>query len=154
MGTQFAKLSAGERFFNSLMSKLFRLGWAPHYGHELEVVGRKSRALHRTAVNLLELDGTLYLVAPRGETQWVKNARAAGEVALRRKATRTRYRVRELETDKRAAVLQAYLARYASQVARFFSVSTDAPVSAFEAIASRYPVFQLEALATPDRVGG
>ena len=33
---------------------------------ELRVVGRRSGAVRTTVVNLLELDGTTYLVAPRG----------------------------------------------------------------------------------------
>jgi deazaflavin-dependent oxidoreductase (nitroreductase family) len=45
----------------------------------LEVRGRKSGQPRRVPVNLLTLDGTRYLVAPRGHTQWVRNLRAAGE---------------------------------------------------------------------------
>lgn len=144
--TQHTTLSAGERFFNTVVSKLFRLGWAPRYGHELEVVGRKSGEIHRTPVNLTELDGVLYLVAPRGETQWVKNARAASEVTLCRRSSRTRYRVREVPVSERAEILQGYLRLYESQVTRFFSVRADAPIEEFRAIAAQHPVFVLEAL--------
>ena len=42
-----------------------------------------------TPVNLLELDGERYLVAPRGNTQWVRNARAAGGGRAARWAQRT-----------------------------------------------------------------
>ena len=44
----------------------------------LVVRGRTSGEPRSNPVNLLELDGERYLVAPRGNTQWVRNARAAG----------------------------------------------------------------------------
>ena len=44
--------------------------------------GASSGEPRRTPVNLLTVDGTRYLVAPRGETQWVRNLRAAGEGQL------------------------------------------------------------------------
>jgi len=146
MSTDFTKLGATERFFNGVMGQLFRLGWAPSYGHQLEVVGRKSGEVRRTPVNLLEHAGMLCLVAPRGETQWVKNARASGEVTLVRKASRTRYRVRELPESERAPVLKAYLTRYESQVARFFSLRADAQLAEFAAVAAQHPVFVLSAV--------
>jgi deazaflavin-dependent oxidoreductase (nitroreductase family) len=139
-------LSATERFFNGLLGKLFRLGWAPAYGHELEVVGRKSGSVHRTPVNLLEQGGVRYLVAPRGETQWVKNARASGEVTLCRGASRARYRAVELPVAERAPILQDYLKRWENQVARFFTVRADAPLADFAAVAEQHPVFRLEAV--------
>ena len=40
--------------------------------------GRTTGKLHHTPVNLLTIEGTEYLVAPRGETQWVRNVRHAG----------------------------------------------------------------------------
>jgi hypothetical protein len=141
----FTTLSATERFFNGLMSKLFRLGWAPSYGYELEVVGRKSGVVHRNPVCLLEQGGVRYLVAPRGETQWAKNARASGEVTLIRGSSRTRYRVVELPVDQRAPILQAYLKTFESQVARFFAVRADAALADFEGIAAQHPAFKLEA---------
>ena len=52
--------------------------------HVLEVRGRKTGALYSTPVDLLEERGTRYLVAPRGYTQWVRNAEISGEVTLRR----------------------------------------------------------------------
>ncbi len=44
----------------------------------LEVKGRKSGEWRRTPVNLLVYEGNRYLVAPRGETQWVRNMRVSG----------------------------------------------------------------------------
>ncbi len=41
-----------------------------------------------TPVNLMEIGGKPVLVAPRGRTQWVRNAEAAGEIALKRGSKR------------------------------------------------------------------
>jgi len=139
------KPSGVERFFNKLAGFAFRKGWAPEYGHELEVVGRSSGRVYKTPVNLLRVEGKLYLVAPRGETQWVKNARAAGTVSLTRRATSKRYRVTELEVGQRPKILAAYLDAYSGQVQRFFSVEAGSPVEAFASIAAEHPVFELSA---------
>lgn len=146
MTEDFTKLRGIERFFNAVLGSLFRLGIAPAYGHELEVVGRTTGTVHKTPVNLLAYEGRTYLVAPRGETQWVKNARAAGQVVLVRGSVRKTLRVRELPTAERAPLLKAYLGTYESQVARFFSVAATAPEEAFVAIAEKHPVFHLEAV--------
>ena len=49
----------------------------------LTVAGRRSGEPRSVPVNLLDLDGERYLVAPRGNTQWVRNVRAAGTAELR-----------------------------------------------------------------------
>ena len=46
--------------------------------------GRKTGQPHSTPVNPLEIDGVTYPVAPRGNTQRVRNLRAAGEGELHR----------------------------------------------------------------------
>ena len=56
----------------------FGMGLAHNY--VLEVRGRKSGRIYSAPIDLLEFEGRRYLVAPRGETQWVRNARAAGRV--------------------------------------------------------------------------
>jgi len=50
---------------------------------ELQVVGRHSGVTRRVVVNILEVQGARYLVAPRGTTEWVRNLRAAGHADLR-----------------------------------------------------------------------
>ena len=50
----------------------------------LQVRGRKTGRVYAAPVNLLEMAGRRFLVAPRGRTQWVRNAEAAGEVVLER----------------------------------------------------------------------
>ena len=62
---------------NRLMIGLTRLGVSVRGSRVLEHRGRTSGELHHVPVNLLSIDGTQYLVAPRGETQWVRNVRHA-----------------------------------------------------------------------------
>jgi len=132
-----------ERFFNALLGLMVSLGIGPSYCRELIVKGRKSGRLYSTPVNLLDHEGRLYLVAPRGHTQWSRNAEAAGEVELKRGASRVRYRVRPTTRDERPLLIKLYLERYASQVQRFFPVRADAPLEQFVAIVDDYPAFEL-----------
>jgi hypothetical protein len=109
----------------------------------LEVRGRKSGRTISLPVDLLELDGRRYLVCARGNSNWVRNARAAGEVVLGRALRRRRYSVIELPPGLRPPVLKAYLDRFAAEVQRFFPIPKGSPVAAFAELAPRYPVFEL-----------
>ena len=71
-----------RRVFNPLIGLLTRSGLTVAGSRVLEVRGRSSGQPRRTPVNLLELGGERYLVAPRGETQWARNLRASGEGRL------------------------------------------------------------------------
>jgi deazaflavin-dependent oxidoreductase (nitroreductase family) len=132
-----------ERGFNRLFGFCVSLGLAPGYCRELQVRGRKSGKLYSTPVNLLDHDGKLWLVAPRGRTQWTYNAEAAGEVVLKRGSSSTLYAIRSTTPAERPVLLKRYLETYASQVKRFFSVAPNAPVSEFASIAADHPVYEL-----------
>jgi deazaflavin-dependent oxidoreductase (nitroreductase family) len=67
-----------KNVFNRMVAAATRVGISVAGSRVLEVKGRKSGEWRRTPVNLLELEGDRYLVAPRGNTQWVRNMRAAG----------------------------------------------------------------------------
>lgn len=143
MPADFQKESTRDRFFNRLMGRLIRLGFAPGYMRLLEVRGRKSGKTFTTPVNLLEFNGRRWLVAARGETAWARNARAAGHVVLRRGSRTESLVVRELADADKPEVIKAFLDRFASQVQRFFDVPAGAPADAFRAAAARTPVFEL-----------
>ena len=64
--------------FNPVIRFLTRRGVSIWGSRVLEVRGRTSGEPRRTPVNLLTFEDRQYLVSPRGETQWVRNARAAG----------------------------------------------------------------------------
>jgi deazaflavin-dependent oxidoreductase (nitroreductase family) len=75
---------------------LMRLGIVP----TLAVRGRTSGEWRTVPVNVLELAGQRYLVAPRGDTQWVRNLRAAGRGELRRRGRIEGFRATEIADDK------------------------------------------------------
>ena len=66
------------RVVNPTVTLLTRLGVSVMGSRVLEVRGRRSGVPRRTPVNVLKVGDGHYLVAPRGETQWVRNLRAAG----------------------------------------------------------------------------
>jgi hypothetical protein len=79
----FVKPSLFEHTFNRLFAIAIGFGLGLGHNYVVEVRGRKSGRIFSSPVDLLEFEGRRYLVAPRGETNWVRNARAAGRVALR-----------------------------------------------------------------------
>jgi deazaflavin-dependent oxidoreductase (nitroreductase family) len=128
---------------NWLITPPTRLGLAGKRTHILTVRGRKTGRRHSTPVQLVIERDRRWLVAPYGEREWVKNARAAGEVELTRARRTTRHAVEELGPEEAAPVLRQYL-RTTPIVKRFFGVSADAPLEAFAAEAPRHPVFRLD----------
>jgi len=83
-----------------------------------------------------------WLVAPYGDRNWVKNARAAGWVELRRGRVRQRLEVDELAPAEAVPVLHEYYRR--GRVTRpFFQVSLASSDDEWLAEAPRHPVFRL-----------
>jgi deazaflavin-dependent oxidoreductase (nitroreductase family) len=139
----FQRPTALERVLNRAIGALARLGVGPSHIWLLEVRGRRSGRIRVTPVDLLSERERLYLVAPRGYTEWVRNAEASGEVVLRRGGRRTSYRLRALSEAEKPPVLKAYLDRFRREVQRYFPIPAGSPAEAFAPLASRYPVFEL-----------
>lgn len=137
--------TTGERIFNRAFGFLVGLGLAPRNFYLLEVRGRKSGKIYRTPIDLLDFQGKQYLVAPRGRTQWVRNAEAAGEIVLKRGNHRRTFRLRPIGVAERPPYLKAYLDRFKVQVQRYFPIPAGSPPEAFAAVAEDYPVFELMA---------
>ncbi len=131
--------------FNRVVAGLTRVGVSVWGSRVLEVRGRKSGLPRRVPVNLLTLNGERYLVAPRGETEWVRNVRAAGgrlDLLLGRR--REQWTAEELGDDQKADVLRAYLRRWKAEVGVFFDgVSADSSPEEIARIAPKHPVFRL-----------
>jgi deazaflavin-dependent oxidoreductase (nitroreductase family) len=136
-----------ERLLNRAMGALVGLGIGPSHMRVLEVRGRKSGKLYSLPVDLLSAGGTLYLVAPRGYTEWVRNAEVAGAITLRRGSRAERYRLRALSEAEKPPILKAYLDGFRREVQRYFPVPAGSPPEAFAPHAPRYPAFEL----TPER---
>ena len=135
--------SPAERVLNSVFGLLVGLGLGFSYNYLLQVRGRKSGKIYSTPIDLLELAGKRYLVAPRGQTQWVRNAEAAGEVTLKRGRTRQQFRLRALAGEEKLLILQAYLNSFKREVQRYFPVPAGSPPEAFRPLADAYPAFEL-----------
>ena len=133
--------------FNRFVAAMTRMGISVWGSRVLEVKGRKSGLPRRTPVNLLGLDGAQFLVAPRGETEWVRNARAAGNtVTLIKGRKRSQFVLTELAGDEKVTVLRAYLKAWKWEVGQFFDgVGPDASAEEMAAIADRHPAFKLQA---------
>jgi len=139
----FRKPSRPEQLFNRLFGVLVRFGLAPRYNYLVEVRGRTTGRVYPAPINIVELGGRTFLVAPRGRTQWVRNAEAAGEVVLVRGQSRRRFRSRPTSGEDKLHVLKAYLDGYKLAVQRYFPVRAGSESRAFRDIADRYPVFEL-----------
>jgi deazaflavin-dependent oxidoreductase (nitroreductase family) len=137
-----------RRVFNPLVAGLTRLGVSVWGSRVLEVRGRTSGEPRRVPVNLLTLDGRRYLVAPRGETQWVRNLRAAGEGQLLLGRRREPFTAIELRDAEKEPLLRAYLRRWKWEVGQFFDgVGPDSPAAELERIAPEHPVFRIDGRA-------
>ncbi len=133
-----------QHVLNRSIRRLARLGLAPAGLRELRVQGRRTGEVRSVPVNLLELDGRRYLVAPRGTTAWVRNLRAAGEGELRVGRRVERFRAVELDDASKPPVLREYLRRWKAEVKAFFDDldehSSDEQVAA---VAPGFPVFEV-----------
>jgi hypothetical protein len=132
--------------FNRIVAGLTRLGVSVIGSRVLEVRGRTSGEPRRVPVNLLSYEGREYLVAPRGETQWVRNLRAdEGRLVLLLGSKRDDRVGVELPDDAKVDVLRAYLKRWKAEVGVFFEgVGPDSTDEEIAAIAAKHPVFRLE----------
>jgi deazaflavin-dependent oxidoreductase (nitroreductase family) len=134
-----------QNVFNRFINGLMGLGLSVWGSRVLEVRGRKSGEPRRTPVNLLTVEGTRYLVAPRGETQWVRNLRAAGEGKLLLGRRSEQFSATELTDESvKAPILRAYLKRWKAEVGVFFDgVGPDSSEEEMLGAAAKHPVFRI-----------
>ncbi len=93
---------------------------------------------------MLELNGWQYLVAPQGETQWVRNLRVQRRGCLRLGGAVTDFQAEELSDQDKVPVLRAYFRRWWTQTARLTTLSApDAPDAEVMRAAPLHPAFRL-----------
>jgi deazaflavin-dependent oxidoreductase (nitroreductase family) len=130
--------------FNRAIAALTRLGVSVAGSRILEVRGRKTGEPRRTPVNPLTLDGTRYLVAPRGHTQWVRNLRALPEGRLLVGRRAEAFTAEEVADDAKVPILRAYLEHWKWEVGAFFGgVGPESPEQDLRRIAPDHPVFRI-----------
>ena len=135
--------------FNRVVALLTRAGISVWGSRELRVRGRSSGEWRTTPVNLLTLEGQHYLVAPRGETQWVRNLRVAGDGELGVGRRTDAFTATEVPDAEKVPILRAYLKRWKAEVGVFFDgVSADSPEADVVRIAPDHPVFRIAIVPT------
>jgi deazaflavin-dependent oxidoreductase (nitroreductase family) len=130
--------------FNRIVAVFTRSGLSVYGSRVLEIRGRTSGEWRQTPVNLMRYQDGEYLVAPRGQTQWVKNLRASGEGRLRVGRRTEQFTAIELADDEKPALLRAYLKKWKFEVGVFFDgVGPDSSDAELREIAPDHPVFRL-----------
>ena len=140
----YRKPTSSDRVFNGVVAAATRLGLSVWGSRVLRVRGRSSGEWRTTPVNVLTIGTERFLVAPRGETQWVRNLRAAheGELVLGRRTEG--FRAEEVGDDDKVDTLRAYLRRWKFEIGRFFDgVSADSSDEELRRIAPEHPVFRI-----------
>ena len=144
MTTRYEPPNRVARTLNGAFRTLAEAGVSIAGTHALRVRGRTSGELRGVVVNLLHVDGRQFLVSPRGNTQWARNARAAGQVEMGPRWRSRLVDIRELADDAKPEVLRRYLKRWYWEVKGHVGGLT--PTSSAEqlrAVAPTIPVFEL-----------
>jgi hypothetical protein len=97
---------------NELIRWLAEAGISIAGTRALRVRGRKTGKRRGVVINLLTVDGRDYVVSPRGNTQWARNARAAGVVELGPRWRSREVRITEVADDAKPQLLKHYLDRW------------------------------------------
>ncbi len=135
-----------KHVFNRLVALLTKLGLSVAGSRVLEVRGRKSGEWRRTPVNLLAHEGERYLIAPRGNTQWVRNIRVSGGGRLVLGRRTEDFKATEVGEDEKPALLRAYLEKWKWEVGAFFDgVGPDASDQELRRICPNHPAFRITA---------
>lgn len=146
--TRYVNPGRFDRYVNAAAAWLTDHGVSLFGSRVLTVPGRTSGEPRSTPVNLMTLEGERYLVAPRGNTQWVRNVRAAGGAQLRVGRRVERVTLTELPAEERLPVIRVYLERWGWEVGRFVEgltkSSTDAEI---HDVAPGMPVFRVSPAA-------
>jgi len=101
----------------------------------LTVRGRTSGLPITTPLAPFDFEGARYLVGGGGETQWVRNLRAAAEGELRAKGTHQDFRAVEIDGAERDRIVAAYRDHMGARFESFFKALPDL---------AKHPVFRVD----------
>lgn len=127
-------------------------GLSPRHVVTLEVPGRTSGLIRRTTLVRIEHGGEGFLVSLAGESEWVRNVRAAGGRVVLGRRERRAATLLEVPADERAPVIRAYLLRagrgagstaVANEARYSFRVDADASLEGIRRVVEHYPVFRI-----------
>ena len=144
MDQHYDRPNAAARAFNAVIRRLAEAGISIAGTRALRVRGRKSGVPQSVVVNVLRVDGIDYLVSPRGNTQWARNARAAGAVELGPRWRHTPVALAEVADDDKPALLKHYLDRWYWEVkGHVAGLTPESSTEQLRAAAPMIPVFAL-----------
>jgi deazaflavin-dependent oxidoreductase (nitroreductase family) len=147
MNVRYDEPNRTARTANALIGWMAELGISVAGTRALRVRGRKTGKSRGVVVNVLRVDGVDYVVSPRGNTQWVRNVRAAGVVDVGPRWRRRRLRTTEVADPAKADLLKRYLDRWYWEVkGHIAGLTPDSGDDEIHAAAPSIPVF---ALANP-----
>ncbi len=141
--THYRAPEGADATFNRVVRWLADHGVNLAGAQNLTVAGRRTGKPQTVPVNLLRLDGREFLVSPRGNTQWARNARVAGTVELRRGRRRRTVALAELDPALRPPIIAEYLRKWGWEVGRFLPEGLSAKPTDDELVrhAASIPVF-------------
>lgn len=133
------------RWLNRFWGWWSGLGLPPRVQALLVVRGRTSGRLRSNPVVIATVEGKHYLVSMLGSaSDWVKNVEAAQGVAFIRQGRRRPVHLVPVPVEQRAPILREYV-RVAWSGRKHFPVAVGGPLSQFQEIAERYPVYRIDA---------
>jgi hypothetical protein len=132
------------RIFNELIRWLAETGVSVAGTTALRVRGRKTGKRRGVVVNLLTVDGREYLVSPRGNTQWARNARAAGIVEMGPRWRSRDVPIAEVSDHAKPPLLKGYLDRWYWEVkGHVGGLTPESTDDDLRRVAASIPVFAL-----------
>jgi hypothetical protein len=144
MTTRYDAPNLIARSGNSLIRWLAEAGISLAGTQVLRVRGRKTGTIRSVVINLMSVDGVDYLVSPRGNTQWARNARAAGEVELGPRWRSRTATLSEVADEAKPPLLEHYLDRWFWEVKTHIGgLTPDSSPEQLRAVAPSNPVFAL-----------
>lgn len=144
MTLRYDEPNAAARAVNGVFRRLAEAGISIAGTRALRIRGRKTGTLRSVVVNVLDVDGREYVVSPRGNTQWARNARAAGEVEAGSRWRRRTVRLAEVADADKTPLLRRYLDRWYWEVKGHVGGLTPASTDdELRAAAPSIPVFEL-----------
>ncbi len=99
------------------------------------IPGRRSGVVRVAAVIPVTVEGKKYVVSTRGDSDWVRNLRAAGRGELRRGWVKNPFTVVEVSGPERERVVAHYRRRVGREVNQYFDQLPDL---------TDHPTFRLE----------
>ena len=144
MTVRYDEPNMAARAGNELIRWLAETGVSIAGTRALRVRGRKTGKLRGVVITLLTVDGRDYVVSPRGNTQWARNARAAGAVETGPRWRGREVRIAEVADDAKPRLLKRYLDRWYWEVkGHVGGLTPESTDDEMRAAAPSIPVFEL-----------